>query len=180
MAELASVVLFSDHLDETIAFYRALGVPLEDEDHGDGVLHAAGEMGDVHFAVLAAGQTGSETELAPRRLDLRRPVGALTGSGRRGGSGPWVPRSCVDHQQCEWGCRIVVSDPDGRAVELNQEGHCAELTADIAGSMKLTLDLHDIYNRGDDIDRALRDVIEEAVAKKAKLVEIIPGKGSGS
>lgn len=46
--------------------------------------------------------------------------------------------------------------------------------------MKLTLDLHDIYNRGDDIDRALRAVIAEAVAKKAPLVEIIPGKGSGA
>ena len=45
--------------------------------------------------------------------------------------------------------------------------------------MKLTLDLHDIYNKGSDIDRALRAVIDEAVAKKAPLVEIIPGKGSG-
>ena len=45
--------------------------------------------------------------------------------------------------------------------------------------MKLTLDLHDIYNRGEDIDQALRSVIDEAVAKKARLVEIIPGKGSG-
>ena len=45
--------------------------------------------------------------------------------------------------------------------------------------MKLTLDLHDIYNRGGDIDRALRDIIDEAVEKKVRLVEIIPGKGSG-
>lgn len=45
--------------------------------------------------------------------------------------------------------------------------------------MKLTLDLHDVYNRGDEIERALRGVIEEAVKKKAPLVEIIPGKGSG-
>jgi DNA-nicking Smr family endonuclease len=45
--------------------------------------------------------------------------------------------------------------------------------------MKLTLDLHDIYNRGTDIDRALESIIDEAVAKKVKLVEIIPGKGSG-
>ena len=45
--------------------------------------------------------------------------------------------------------------------------------------MKLKLDLHDVYNRGVDIDRALRAVIEEAVEKKAPLVEIIPGKGSG-
>jgi DNA-nicking Smr family endonuclease len=46
--------------------------------------------------------------------------------------------------------------------------------------MKLTLDLHDIYNRGGDIDRALRSIIAEAAAKKAPLVEIIPGKGSGA
>lgn len=46
--------------------------------------------------------------------------------------------------------------------------------------MKLKLDLHDIYNRGVDIDRALHDIIDEAVAKKAPLIEIIPGKGSGA
>jgi DNA-nicking Smr family endonuclease len=45
--------------------------------------------------------------------------------------------------------------------------------------VKLKLDLHDVYNRGHDIDRALRAVIDEAVAKRVTLVEIIPGKGSG-
>jgi hypothetical protein len=44
---------------------------------------------------------------------------------------------------------------------------------------KLTLDLHDIFNRGDDIDRALRAVLAEATRIKASSVEIIPGKGSG-
>jgi DNA-nicking Smr family endonuclease len=45
--------------------------------------------------------------------------------------------------------------------------------------MKLKLDLHEVYNRGMDIDRALNGIIAEAVRKKAPLVEIIPGKGSG-
>jgi DNA-nicking Smr family endonuclease len=45
--------------------------------------------------------------------------------------------------------------------------------------MKPKLDLHDIYNRGADIDRALRAIIDEAVAKHAPQVEIIPVKGSG-
>jgi DNA-nicking Smr family endonuclease len=45
--------------------------------------------------------------------------------------------------------------------------------------VKLKLDLHDIYNRGEDIERALQDLIDEAVEKKVRLVEIIPGKGSG-
>lgn len=46
--------------------------------------------------------------------------------------------------------------------------------------MKIKLDLHDIFNRGTEIDKALRGVIDEAIAKKATLVEIIPGKGSGA
>lgn len=45
--------------------------------------------------------------------------------------------------------------------------------------MKLKLDLHDIYNRGSDIDAALKGIIDEAVRVKASEVEIIPGKGSG-
>jgi dsDNA-specific endonuclease/ATPase MutS2 len=45
--------------------------------------------------------------------------------------------------------------------------------------VKLTLDLHDIYNQGDDIERALKRIFDEAVAKKAPMIEIIPGKGSG-
>lgn len=46
--------------------------------------------------------------------------------------------------------------------------------------MRLKLDLHDIYNRGRDIDRALHEVIDEAERTRAKTVEIIPGKGSGA
>jgi dsDNA-specific endonuclease/ATPase MutS2 len=45
--------------------------------------------------------------------------------------------------------------------------------------MKLTLDLHDIYNHGAEIEKALQQKFDEAIAKKAPLLEIIPGKGSG-
>jgi dsDNA-specific endonuclease/ATPase MutS2 len=45
--------------------------------------------------------------------------------------------------------------------------------------VKLTLDLHEIYNQGGEIDRALKRIFDEAVAKKAPMIEIIPGKGSG-
>jgi len=44
---------------------------------------------------------------------------------------------------------------------------------------KLKLDLHDIYNRGEQIESELNKIIQEACAKKIRLVEIIPGKGSG-
>jgi dsDNA-specific endonuclease/ATPase MutS2 len=45
--------------------------------------------------------------------------------------------------------------------------------------VKLTLDLHDIYNHGAEIERALQQKFDEAAAKKAPVLEIIPGKGSG-
>jgi dsDNA-specific endonuclease/ATPase MutS2 len=45
--------------------------------------------------------------------------------------------------------------------------------------MKLTLDLHEIYNQGGEIEKALQRKFDEAIAKKAPLLEIIPGKGSG-
>src|SRR6266498_3540976 len=44
---------------------------------------------------------------------------------------------------------------------------------------KLKLDLHDVYNNGKAIDKALNDIFEEAIEKKIREVEIIPGKGSG-
>jgi DNA-nicking Smr family endonuclease len=47
------------------------------------------------------------------------------------------------------------------------------------GAVRLKLDLHDIYNRGQDIERALDDLLDEAERTRAKTVEIIPGKGSG-
>jgi dsDNA-specific endonuclease/ATPase MutS2 len=45
--------------------------------------------------------------------------------------------------------------------------------------VKLTLDLHEIYNQGTQIEKALQQVFDDAVKKKAPLIEIIPGKGSG-
>jgi hypothetical protein len=44
---------------------------------------------------------------------------------------------------------------------------------------KLKLDLHEIYNRGQEIDAALNHIVQEAIDRKIELVEIIPGKGSG-
>ncbi len=57
----------------------------------------------------------------------------------------------------------------GVGIKLQWEGPMA----------KLKLDLHDIFNKGGAIDAELNRVIEEAVARRIPLVEIIPGKGSG-
>jgi DNA-nicking Smr family endonuclease len=44
---------------------------------------------------------------------------------------------------------------------------------------KLVLDLHEIFNKDYKIDKALKEIMEEAVERKVDWVEIIPGKGSG-
>ncbi len=44
---------------------------------------------------------------------------------------------------------------------------------------KLKLDLHEIFNKGHKIESELDRILREAIGKKIKLVEIIPGKGSG-
>ena len=44
---------------------------------------------------------------------------------------------------------------------------------------RLKLDLHEIYNAGSAIEAALKQAMEQAVAKRLESVEIIPGKGSG-
>lgn len=44
---------------------------------------------------------------------------------------------------------------------------------------KITLDLHDIFNKHSDIEKALKDTMFRARDEKVKIVEIIPGKGSG-
>jgi len=44
---------------------------------------------------------------------------------------------------------------------------------------QVTLDLHDIFNKHKEIEKALNDALVDAREKKIKIVEIIPGKGSG-
>lgn len=44
---------------------------------------------------------------------------------------------------------------------------------------RIKVDLHAIYNNSKAIDKALLQAFEDAIDKKIKEVEIIPGKGSG-
>ena len=55
MTELSSLVLFTGNIDQTRAFYRAVGLDLDDEDHGDGPRHYATDISGVHFALFDAG-----------------------------------------------------------------------------------------------------------------------------
>jgi lactoylglutathione lyase len=122
-AGIASIVVFTGQPERSVAFYRALGVPLEDEDHGDGEVHAAGEVDGVHVAVLPAVTPGSSPGWRAAGSTF---TGFWVGSIEEvlATLEPLGAQVLQAHQDREWGCRVVVADPDGRAVELNQRGHC--------------------------------------------------------
>jgi len=124
MAEIASLVLFASDARQTIEFYRAVGVALQDEQHHDGPVHAACEVVPVNVAVYPAQSAG----MAPGRraggstfpgfyiASLEAVQAALTALGS-----PLL----TAHEQMPWGCRIVAADPDRRPVEINQRDHCS-------------------------------------------------------
>lgn len=109
--------------------YRAIGIPLEDSEHEGGPVHAAANVGGVHVAVYAAAPNEANLGKAPRWEapasslpgfwvdDLHHAVGAVEALGAT---------VLIEHEDREWGCRAVVSDPDGRSVELNQRDHCGD------------------------------------------------------
>jgi DNA-nicking Smr family endonuclease len=44
---------------------------------------------------------------------------------------------------------------------------------------EIRIDLHDVFNRSEEIDRALEDAFRRAERHRAKSLQIIHGKGSG-
>lgn len=88
---MASLVLYAGHPDATAAFYRALGLDLAAEDHGEGPVHFAAELAGVHVAIYPAGSPGTAAErrsggsLFPGFYveSLDEATDALAGSARR-------------------------------------------------------------------------------------------------
>jgi predicted enzyme related to lactoylglutathione lyase len=108
-------------------------VPFQDEDHGDGVVHHAADVDGIHMAVLPAGEDENENDPSGEAAAhaWRAPGTTFVGlwvdsleetTAAIEGTGAPLLRA---HEQCEWGCRVEVQDPDDRAVEVNQADHCA-------------------------------------------------------
>ena len=115
-----ALILWSERPERVAAFYRLLGLPLADEDHGDGHVHQACDCGGLHVAVYGGGAGGRPPA---RRAAGSAMVGfvvpslaAVTEALRAAGE----LRELVAPQQMDWGLRAVFEDPDGRAVELTE------------------------------------------------------------
>jgi catechol 2,3-dioxygenase-like lactoylglutathione lyase family enzyme len=116
-----AIIFWSGDVERTVAFYRALGLPIETEDHGDGHVHHACDVDGVHVAFFAAGDGSTR---APRRgehgagqpsfrvTSLDAAVASLEAIGEL--------RVLIDRQPGPWGTRVVVEDPDGRPLQLTE------------------------------------------------------------
>ena len=114
--ELGALVIFTPRLDAVADFYRALGIPLQDEVHEDGPVHLACDLGSVHFAIFSG---------APGDAPDGRSGGATMPGFAVAALGPVLSRlralgSEVLEEPAEypWGPRFLVKDPDGRVVEV--------------------------------------------------------------
>ena len=117
---MGALVLWAGDLDAAVRFYRALGVPLEAEQHGPAdPVHFASELSGCHFAVFAADAPGRAPGLTRAGCSL---VGLAVESvevtlrAARDAGAPVLQ----EPEMYPWGLRAVVADPDGRPVELFQ------------------------------------------------------------
>lgn len=115
---VGAVVLFSSRPESCIEFYRAIGLPLEREQHDDdGPVHYACELGDVHVAVFPAEGHGNAPELTePGSSFVGFAVPSVqTAVDNARQAGCQVMQEPVEYP---WGVRAVLRDPDGRPVEV--------------------------------------------------------------
>ena len=95
-------------------FYGTLGIEFQTEQHGTGPTHHAGELGDLIMEIYPLNEnamTDQTTRLGFIVEDLRQTLEFLENLNL-------IEKK--DPVQTEWGLRVVLRDPDGRAVELYQ------------------------------------------------------------
>jgi catechol 2,3-dioxygenase-like lactoylglutathione lyase family enzyme len=114
---VGALVVSTSRAAEVVEFYRTLGLPLVEEDHGDGAQHWACDVDDIHLAVLAtdgAGDAPSYHEPGSTFCGfVVDDVSALTERLRRVGV-----TVVQEPNRMPWGLRAVVLDPDRRPIEI--------------------------------------------------------------
>lgn len=118
--DVDAIILYSTDLDVIVPFYRALGLALDAQEDVGGEKHYACEMGLSHFAIFPAreGSIGtssyraSGSTLIGFQVDK---VDRLVETAQQHGA-----KVVEAPHEVPWGRRAVISDPEGRTLELNQ------------------------------------------------------------
>jgi lactoylglutathione lyase len=108
--KLNLLVLRTPRLEDMRIFYSALGARFENERHGNGPEHYAAKLGNDFVLELYPCLDGVVPDSGLRLgVKVDNIADVLSSIGQS-----VVPR------QTQWGLHAVVSDPDGRTVELAQ------------------------------------------------------------
>ena len=116
------LVLRAADVQASLRFYQALGLSFVQEQHGTGPVHFSCELGAMVIEIYPARARGGGAG-APDRRDAGATIvgfrveslaAVIDALAREGAVVLTAP------QDTPWGKRAVVSDPDGRAVELNE------------------------------------------------------------
>lgn len=118
-ARLSLLVLRSSKVEACLAFYEALGLVFQQEQHGQGPVHHSCDVGGVILEIYPAAADG----VAPVRL-----AGGAVMPGLQVENLDVVMQRLVSLSTpivspakiSPWGRRAVVIDPDGRAVEVSE------------------------------------------------------------
>jgi len=115
---LSAVLLISKNHTELAKFYRdIIGIPLEEEQHGDTEAHYGCELGDLHFAIhpvenFGESKTGvGSVKLAFEVFDMAQHVKKLESHGVK-----------LLYPPKEMGPMLItaIKDPDGNLIEFTQ------------------------------------------------------------
>ncbi len=116
----SAVLITSRNAERLASFYKdVVGIPLEDEQHGDTAKHYGCEMGDLHFAIHPVENFGNDepgvgsVKLAFEIFDMDAFIQHLAAKG----VSPLYPPK-------EMGPMLITAlkDPDGNHVEFTQLG----------------------------------------------------------
>ncbi|MFL5730614.1 MAG: VOC family protein [Cytophagaceae bacterium] len=111
--EIALIVLRSAHAEKLIAFYALLGMHFEYHKHGNSPYHYSGKVDKSILEIYPLAKTQTEADSSLRlgfRFDnFENVVKDLQEAGVSFSSEPATT---------DWGTMAVVSDPDGRKIEI--------------------------------------------------------------
>ena len=120
MAELSLglIVLRTATLTQTLEFYQALGLNFVEEKHGNGPTHYSCNLGQTVLEIYPGKpgiapdrKSSGATMLGFQVASVNQTLEAINKIGAKIISSP---------QNTPHGCRALIEDPNGRAIEINE------------------------------------------------------------
>lgn len=112
------MVLRTDNIEITLAFYRAIGPQFQQEQHGSGPIHYSSAIDKTVMEIYPGDTAKAPDRKSSGATMLGFAVTSLDEALRELANLDIAPGS--PPKESAWGRRAVVIDPDGRAVEISE------------------------------------------------------------